>query len=278
MAQRINAFLAPMVAVCGPRPPVSPVPVPALCDAQEALQEADSKHRKEDLAVEKGINEVLAWAKVHRPKNTSQAYLPKQREWKVSFPTPFNSFLFILLYSSTTSLIHIYLQAWCETMDFRPRGEYLLFDWVDEGKLLLFVKTQVAERAPHKGKRVAAEKKRKLEKEAEAEDSKKRKRRRRQEAGTMAEAEDVLGEPEAPNGGDEEPKPGSLLMYNLVCSYVLAIMELWSHQVSEKLHSTLSPHNVAVKALKTSIARGQHQRYRAEFEDRRLSTIIDRYC
>jgi hypothetical protein len=80
MAQRINAFLAPLVGACGPRPPVSLVP--ELCDAQEA----ESKRRKEDLAVEQGVNEVLAWAKVHRPKNTSRNYLPKQREWKVSSP------------------------------------------------------------------------------------------------------------------------------------------------------------------------------------------------
>jgi hypothetical protein len=60
MAQRINAFLAPLVAACGLRPPVSPVPVPALCDAQEALQEANIKRQKEDLAVEEGVNEVLA--------------------------------------------------------------------------------------------------------------------------------------------------------------------------------------------------------------------------
>jgi hypothetical protein len=33
-------------------------------------------------------------------------------------------------------------------MDFRPGGDYLPSDWVGEGKLLLFVKTQVVERAP----------------------------------------------------------------------------------------------------------------------------------
>jgi hypothetical protein len=113
-------------------------------------------------------------------------------------------------------------------MDFRPGGEYLPFNWVDEGKLLLFIETQVAERAPRKGKRVAAEKKRRLEKEAEAEDSRKKKRMRRQEAGTMAEAEEAVGEPEALNG-EEEPKSELLLMYNSVRGYVLAIMELWSH-------------------------------------------------
>ncbi|KAN0086503.1 hypothetical protein V8E54_000191 [Elaphomyces granulatus] len=38
-------------------------------------------------------------------------------------------------------------------MAFCPGGECLPYDWVDEGKLLLFVKTQVAERAPRKGSR-----------------------------------------------------------------------------------------------------------------------------
>jgi hypothetical protein len=123
------------------------------------------------------------------------------------------------------------------------------------------MKTQVAERAPRKGKRVAAEKKQKLE--AEAEESEK-KMKRRQEAGTIAEEEGLLGEPKAPDSG-EDPKPELQLMYNSVRGYVSAIMELWSHQVSEKLHSSPSLHNVAVKALKISIVRGQHQRWRAEF-------------
>ena len=66
-------------------------------------------------------------------------------------------------------------------------------------------------------------------------------------------------------------------MYNSVRGYVSAIMELWNYQVSAKLHSSPSPHHVAVKALKTSIARGQHARRRAEFEDRGISTIRDGY-
>ena len=52
-------------------------------------------------------------------------------------------------------------------MAFRPGGEYQPFDWVDEGKFLLFVKTQVAERAPRKGSRLVAERKRRLENELE---------------------------------------------------------------------------------------------------------------
>jgi len=257
MAQQINAFFAPLVAAaCGPRL------APALHDAQQA----ELKRRKEDLAVEESVNDVLAWAQAHRPKNTSRNYLPKQKEWRVKFSLASS----IISYSYSFSNSR-YLQAWCETMDFRPGGEYLPYDWVDEGKLLLFVKTQVAERAPRKGRRLAAEKKRKLEEEAEAAKKKKNKRRR-QEDGTMVE---VL---ESPDSGDEpKPEPELFLMYNSVHGYVSAIMELWAHQVSQKLHSSPSPHNVAVKALKTSIVRGEHQRRRTEFEDRGLSTIKDRY-
>jgi hypothetical protein len=92
---------------------------------------------------------------------------------------------------------------------------------------------------------------------------KKKRRRKNEEAGTIAEEGTVaeaeeLGELEALDGGDKEPKSELLLMYNSVCGYVTATMELWTHQVSGKLHSSPSPHNVAVKALKTTIARGQH--------------------
>jgi hypothetical protein len=170
-------------------------------------------------------------------------------------------------------LIYEYLQAWCQKMAFRPGGEFLPYDWVDEDKLLLFMKTQVAGRAPRKGSRLAAERKRKLGDELEG--SKKQTKRRKQEAGVIV--EDALGALGAPDGRDDEPKTELCLMYNSVRGYVSAIMELWSHQVSAKLHSSLQPHNVAVKALKTSIARGQHARRRAKFEDRGVSTMMDGY-
>jgi len=63
---------------------------------------------------------------------------------------------------------------------------------------------------------------------------------------------------------DEEPKSELQLMYNTVRGYVSAIMKLYNHQISMRLHSSPSPHNVAIKAMKTSISRGQHQRRRAE--------------
>jgi hypothetical protein len=95
---------------------------PELCDAQEALQEVEKKRRKEDLAVEESVKEVLAWAQVHRPKNTTKNLSAKAEGVKGEFPL-FNSFpiqfspiLFILLFiscSSTANLFYEYLQAWC---------------------------------------------------------------------------------------------------------------------------------------------------------------------
>jgi hypothetical protein len=64
---------------------------------------------------------------------------------------------------------------------------------------------------------------------------------------------------------DGEPKSELQLMYNTVRGYVSAIMKLNNHQISVRLHASPCPHNVAIKAMKTSIARGQHQRRRAEF-------------
>jgi hypothetical protein len=66
-------------------------------------------------------------------------------------------------------------------------------------------------------------------------------------------------------------------MYNIVRGYCSAINELWAHQTSLSLHSAARPQRVALTALKTSITRGQHQRRRAEFEDRGLATIRDGY-
>jgi hypothetical protein len=129
-------------------------------------------------------------------------------------------------------LIYEYLQAWCQKMDFRPGGEVLPFDWVDEGKLLLFVKTEVAERPPRKGKRLADERKRRLGDELESS-----KKRRKLEAGAARRAVGgvaggaaggvaALGIPAALDDRDEELKSELCLIYNSVRGYVSTIMEL----------------------------------------------------
>jgi hypothetical protein len=66
-------------------------------------------------------------------------------------------------------------------------------------------------------------------------------------------------------------------MYNSVRGYVSAVNELWSQQVSRGLHNAPKPDRVAMKALKTSIARREHMRRRAEFADRGIATIQDGY-
>ena len=261
----------------------------AIEETVKEVPEANMERRPEDRAVEEGVKEVLALSQANRPKNTRRCYLPKQKEWKASL-FPSTLLLFYHFISFIVPLL-ICLQGWCKRMAFRPGGEYLPYDWVDEGKLLLFVKTQVAEWAPRKGNRLAAEKKRKAKEGAKGSKrnknkNKNKKGRPRDEAGMMAEAEasgaqGLAGEVEEvaadTDSGEEEPGSELRLMYNSVRSYVSAIMELWKHQVAKKLHSSPPPHNVAVKALETSVARGEHQRRRDELEDRGLATIKDGY-
>ena len=45
-------------------------------------------------------------------------------------------------------------------MGFKEGGKYLLGDYVDEGKLLLFIKDKVASRVPRRGRRLDAKKQR----------------------------------------------------------------------------------------------------------------------
>ena len=49
----------------------------------------DSIHAQEptenDLLAEQVLHEVLEYHRTHRPKNTTKAYAPKQKEWQVCF-------------------------------------------------------------------------------------------------------------------------------------------------------------------------------------------------
>jgi hypothetical protein len=94
--------------------------------------------RELELLVQENLNQVLEYHLTHRPSNTIKNYLPKQKEWK----------------------------AWCKTKIWPLGGSFLPGDWVDEGKLLLFITEEVASRPPQKGARLNAEKKRKAEERA----------------------------------------------------------------------------------------------------------------
>ena len=63
-------------------------------------------------------------------------------------------------------------------MGFREGGQYLPGDYVDEGKLLFFIKEEVASRPPRRGRRLDAEKKRKRKAESELQPSLPPKQRR----------------------------------------------------------------------------------------------------
>jgi hypothetical protein len=78
-------------------------------------------------------------------------------------------------------------------------------------------------------------------------------------------------------GDDDEECSNLVLMYNTVRGYVSAVNELWAHQTSRGLHNAPRPQQVALKALTTSLVRGEHSRRREEFVDRGVSTILDGY-
>jgi hypothetical protein len=124
----------------------------------------------------------------------------------------------------------------------------------------------VASRPPRKGRRLEAERERRWKRKAEQEPTRPKKRRKRELAADPIEERD-----------DDEACSDLVLLYNTVRGYCSALNELWAHQTSLGLHSADRPQRVALKALQTSIACGQHQRRRDEFEDRGLATIWDGY-
>jgi hypothetical protein len=183
-------------------------------------------------------------------------------------------------------------QAWCEEVGFRPGDlRYLPYDWVDEGKLLLFTTERVVNRAPRTGPRLVAERKRRRERErketAEAAEaagtadtaetaagaSKKRRRRHNRITEASEEAEDAedaaaqqliaeqaaadrSADADAINDGDEDPSD-LILQYNTVRSYISAINKLWEHQTAQKLHSAPRPYRVAIKVDNLSFPPGR---------------------
>jgi hypothetical protein len=234
-ARTARDFITPMVA-----PGAAPAAAPAAATAATAPPAAPLSQELQ-ARIQAARDETLEYHRTHRPPNTARNYAPKQREWK----------------------------AWCAAQGFPPGGEYLPGDWVDEGKLLLFVKEEVAARAPRQGARLVEEKKRK----AAAAPGKPSKRQK----GAAGAPIGASGSHLIVEGDDDDEQSDLVLMYNSVRGYVSAIKELWSYQTSQGLHSAPQPKRVALKALETSIIQGEHTRRREEFADRGISTFRDGY-
>jgi len=161
--------------------------------------------------------------------------------------------------------------VWCAKYAWPEGGKTLPGDWVDEGKLLLFIREEVATRPPRRGRRLVAEKKRRAEDEAQGQ----KKRRKKRDAERIGEEEQK--EDSESDGGDGGERSDLFLMYNTVRGYVSAINELWKIQISKGLHNSPMPVMVALNALKTSVVRREHHRRREEFVDRGEATIQDGY-
>ena len=118
---------------------------------------------------------------------------------------------------------------------------------MDKGKLLLFIKDKVVSRAPCKGRRLDAKRQRKRKAELLLQPLWPQKQRRG-DVGAIPVLE----------GDDNESCSDLVLMYNTVRGYCSVINKLWAYQTSLGLYSADRPQRVALTALKTSIARGQH--------------------
>lgn len=71
-----------------------PIPGPVLASASANTQEPLDN----DLLAEDLRKRVLEYHRTHRPKNTTKAYAPKQKEWRVqfSFSSSFNMLLIMI--------------------------------------------------------------------------------------------------------------------------------------------------------------------------------------
>ena len=230
-ARVARGFLSPLAPV---RETVGAAPI----DPEEAI-----KSRVTEARIQAAIDETLEYHRTHRPLNTKRNYGPKQEEWK----------------------------AWCKRQGFAPGGKVLPGDWVDEGKLLLFMKEEAVSRPPRRGRRLEEEKKRK----GRAKEQKSKRRKTAEGSATIDEPSG--GDGLIVEGEDDDDCSDLVLMYNTIRGYVSAVNELWAHQTSRGLHNAPQPHRVAIKALEASIVRGEHQRRRDEFVDRGVATMLDGY-
>lgn len=160
-------------------------------------------------------------------------------------------------------------------MGFQEGGQYLPGDYVDEGKLLLFIKDEVASRPPRQGQRLNAERATKKRRAGSYVGPAKRQR------GPQGPRPSSGSRSRSGSGDDDDDDDDTgsslMLMYNTVRGYCSAINELWAQQTSRGLHTAPRPQRVALAALKTSVARGQNQRRRDEYTDRGLATMRDGY-
>src|SRR5579859_3587895 len=107
-------------------------------------------------------------------------------------------------------------------MGFKEGGKYLPGDYVNKGKLLLFIRDKVASQAPKRGRRLDAKKKRQKQKARSPLPPSLPPKQRRGQAGAIP----VLLE----EGDDDESCSDLVLMYNTVRGYCSAVNELWAHQ------------------------------------------------
>jgi hypothetical protein len=177
--------------------------------------------------------------KAQRPKNTTRAYKPKQKEW----------------------------EDWCAKLEGNIDGT-----WVTEDKLCLFLEQEVINRESRASGYQARKAKRK-EMWKKGERAKKRRKTAEQPAGE-GEGEEEGKEEE----WDEEALDAQFnerVRFSVVNSYVSAITELYAWQSGDKTSPPLR--GAKLSAILESVRRDEDRNQRANFIDRGLFTIAGGY-
>ena len=105
-------------------------------------------------------------------------------------------------------------------MGFKKGGKCLLGDYVDKGKLLLFIKDKVASRAPKRGRRLNTKRQQRKRKAESPLPSLLLPKQRQGHIGAIATAIPIL------KGDDDESCSDLVLLYNTVRGYCSAINKL----------------------------------------------------
>lgn len=232
-------------------------PAPAPAPKQELLS-------RQDQRIADAVKLTLLTSKEFMPKNTARNYVPKQREWKQWCAAHFPPLP----------------DSWPDS--YRP-GQTLPGDLVDEGKLLLFMRDEVVNRAPKTGKRLAAERKRKAAQLAAGGPAQK-KQRRQGSFGPFSHTSQTnpdgnLLEEEQEEGEEEEEEEGDTfhselkLQYNSIRGYISAIQKLFEEQQNEGMNPAPRPQGLLLKTLKQGVLRQVYERHRAEFADMGEGTL-----
>jgi hypothetical protein len=177
--------------------------------------------------------------KTFRPKNTSKAYDPKQKEW----------------------------EEWCAKLPGNSDGA-----WVTEDKLCLFLQQEVINR---ESRASGYEQRKAKRKEVWKESERAKKRAKAGKKGAAVKAEEVEEEEWDEEALDAQFR--ETIRYAQVNSYVSAITDMYVWQFDDKTSAPPPLRGAKLSTILESVRRDEDRTRRANFVDRGLFTIASGY-